>query len=55
MSVLAKGSAEPISSADLQMSDLPGFGDRCGQRAEWGCLIQGSVRPVSVVVQLEFA
>lgn len=55
MLVLAKGSAEPISSTDLQVSDLSGVGDRCGQRAEWGCLIQGSVRPVPVVVQLEFA
>jgi hypothetical protein len=55
MLVLAKGAAEPISPTDLQVSDLPWFDDRCGQRAEWGGLIQRSVRPVPVVVQLEFA
>ena len=30
MLVLVKGSAESISSLDLQASDLPWFGDRCG-------------------------
>jgi len=49
MFVLVEGSAESILSADLQMHDLPWFGDRSGQRVERGGLTQSPVGPMPVV------